>query len=220
LGSALLLDVVDWAALLCTETAERYGVAEEIAAIPTRHRRRLPAFSRDVVRCAMPLLRSAPESTIVFSSPHGDLSSTVTLLTDIARREVLSPTLFSLSVHNAPAGVLSLCFEEHGDHTAVAGGMTTLSAALIEAYVRLVTIEARSILLIYADERLPPIYADLDEDAPGVFLALSLRSVAASASPEVRIGPGRAGAVTVVRALLAGARRLRFFPAHLQALAA
>jgi Beta-ketoacyl synthase, N-terminal domain len=210
LTPSLVLDVADWAALLCGEHEERLGAAGESAVIPAQYRRRLPVFSRDVVRCALPLLQAAPESAVVLSSPDGDLASTAALLADLAKRELLSPTLFSLSVHNAPAGVLSLCVAVQGDHTAVAAGEASLAAGLTEAYARLASREAPSILLVHGEHRLPAVYADWENDAPGVFLALKLRLAAAPPAPETSIGAGRAGAAALARALAAGARRLRF----------
>ena len=207
---SLVLDVAGWAALVSADAAEQLGAAESASIIPDQQRRRLPRFSRDVLRCALPLLREAPHTPVILSSPHGDLHSTVTLLTDVARRAPLSPSLFGLSVHNAPTGALSLCLDGPGDQSAIGGGAETLSAGLIEAYARLATDEATAIVLIHADERLPPIYAELDEDTPGVFFALSLRLAGEEAHNAIDVGAGRQGAVDVVQALASGGRRLRF----------
>jgi hypothetical protein len=220
LGRSLNLDVANWAAIVSAETTAQFGAAEEASAIPAGQRRRLPAFSRDVLRCALPLLRDKPRCPVILTSPHGDLHSTVTLLTDIARREILSPSLFGLSVHNAPAGALSLCLDDPGDQVSLAGDSATLSAGLVEAYARLATAEAASIVLIHAEERLPPIYAELDSAAPGVFLAMTLSLVGASADEDIAVGADRDGAIAIVHELNAGKRRLRFSPPCMQALAA
>jgi hypothetical protein len=214
------LDVADWAALVSGEAEEQFGAAAAASIIPPGCRRRLPAFSRDVLRCALPILRDKPHCPVVLSSPHGDLPSTVTLLTDIARRELLSPALFGLSVHNAPAGALSVCLERPGDQTSLAGDAASLSVGLVEAYARLATHEASSVAFIYAEERLPPIYAELDDDAPGVFLAVQLRLASASAASQIAVAPERAGAVAFVRALAAGARQVCFPAPRWQAEAA
>jgi hypothetical protein len=195
-------------------------MAGDVSVIPAGQRRRLPPFARDVLRCALPLLREAPATPIVYSSPNGDLDSTLMLLKDIARHDLLSPALFALSVHNAPAGALSQCLTGPGDQISIAGDAATLSAGLVEAYARLAAGECASILLIHADERLPETYAALDDDAPGVFLALSLRLVGGSDAADIAVGAGRLGAVAVAHALQTGQSRLRFTPPHLQALAA
>jgi hypothetical protein len=212
--------VLDWAAVVSNEAAEDFGAAEPATVIPAAQRRRLPSFSRDVLRVALPLLRDNQSCAVVLSSPHGDLTSTVTLLTDIAKREVLSPSLFGLSVHNAPSGALSLMLEHPGDQISIAGEQTSLAAGLTEAYARLATQSAPSILLIHADERVPSVYADFeDSDAPSVVLAMLLRRPEGQAD-RVSVAGGRAGAAAVVEALRAGNRRLAFALPKPQAAAA
>lgn len=220
MGKSLELDVVNWAAVVSTETAEDFGAAEPATVIPAAQRRRLPSFSRDVLRASLPLLRDHPRCPVVLSSPHGDLTSTVTLLSDIAKREVLSPSLFGLSVHNAPTGALSLMLEQPGDQISLAGDEATLAAGLTEVYARLATQSAPSILLIHADERLPSVYEVFEEsDAPSVVLAMMLRRADGSAAP-ISVGEGRAGAASVVGALRAGQTRLQFSPPKPKAVAA
>jgi hypothetical protein len=220
LGKSLELDVLNWAAVVSTETAQDFGAAEPATVIPAAQRRRLPSFSRDVLRVSLPLLRDHPRCPVVLSSPHGDLTSTVTLLSDIAKREVLSPSLFGLSVLNAPAGARSLMLEQPGDQISLAGDDATLAAGLTEVYARLVTQSAPSILLIHADERLPSVYDVFEEDdAPGVVLAMMLRNVEGTAN-SITVGEGRAGAASVVDALRAGSTRLQFSPPKPKAMAA
>lgn len=221
MGKLLELDVLAWSAIVSTEAAEDFGAAQPATIIPASQRRRLPSFSRDVLRAALPLLQDSPNCPVVFSCPHGDLTSTVTLLSDIARREVLSPSLFGLSVHNAPTGALSLMLEQPGDQISLAGDEATLSAGLTEVYARLRSqADASKILLIHADERLPPEYCEFEVDnAPSVFLAMMLRVAEANAD-AFDVGFGRAGAAALVAALNAGQRRLRFSPPKVQAVAA
>lgn len=210
MGRSLGLGVANWAAIVSAETAEEFGAAAPETIIPASQRRRLPAFSRTVLRTALPLLTDKPRCPVILTSPHGDLHSTVTLLTDIAKREVLSPSLFGLSVHNAPTGALSLCLEQPGDQVSIAGDAATLSAGLTEAYARLATAEAHSVVLIYAEERMPETYAAFDTATPAVFLAVELTLSNDEASMETPIGPGRDGALAVVHALNRGARRLHW----------
>lgn len=217
---ALTLDVAAWAALISAETAEPFGAAEAASVIPAGQRRRLPAFTRDVLRCALPLLRDRPLCPIIFASPYGDLASTVTLLTDVAQRQLLSPSLFGLSVHNAPMGALSLCVDQPGDQTALSGGGgSSLAGGLTETYARLIAGGKQSILLCYADERLPPAYAEFDDEAPGVILAMILQLSGQTACTEAAAQPERQGAANLVHALAAGATRLSWTPPRIQAAA-
>jgi hypothetical protein len=205
--NAYVLEVAQWAAIV--DATEELGVAATAAVIPDQQRRRLPRFARDVLRCALPLLHAAAGAPVVLCSPNGDLASTLKLLTNVVQRELLSPSLFALSVHNAAAGALSLALSQPGDQTAIAGDAGTLSAGLIEAYTRLRSGEAASIVLVYADERLPSVYAGLEPDDPGIVVAMALKAPDADAS-GVGVGGGRAGALNVVRALQQGRSHLAF----------
>ncbi len=220
LGRSLILDVVGWAAIVSAESVEQLGAAADASIIPDQQRRRLPAFTRDVIRCTLPLLVQAPGRPVILGAAHGDMQSTVKLLTDLANREILSPALFALSVHNAAAGAMSLSLDAPGDQTALAGNAATLSASLVEAYSRLTSDEADGVVVCYAEAKLPPIYAEQDENAPGVFLALSLRLASDEPADEVAVGTGRAGAIDAARALTAGGRRLRFRIPSFEAVAA
>ncbi|WP_082627241.1 beta-ketoacyl synthase chain length factor [Colwellia sp. TT2012] len=70
--------------------------------------RRLSPFSKIALHCLdMPaaLKQNLP---LIFASQHGDLAKTITLIKDAALGENLSPTKFSLSVHNATTGLFSI----------------------------------------------------------------------------------------------------------------
>jgi len=218
LGRSLVLETAAWAALTSADAVEQWGAAGAASEIPAALRRRLPPFSRDMVRCTLPLLREAPQTAVIASGTRGDLASTVKLLTDLAAGELLSPALFAFSVHNAPAGALSLCLPS-GDHTALAGGEGAFAAALTEAYARLATGEADSVIVSHAEERDPEFYEHLgDHRTPGVFLALRL--TLAEGDAQHKLAPGRAGLIALTQALQAGARRIGFDPPSFQARAA
>ena len=155
---------------------------------------------------------------MVFASRHGDLQATVSLLSDLAKRELLSPATFSLSVHNAHAGILAQCVGAHGSHTAIAGGAQSLHAGLLEAYARIASGEAEQVLLVFADVAAPDFYEDQDESGPDVTLALRVRR--ASDGEAASVGIGRTGAAHLVAALKDGTRRVRFAAPTIRAEAA
>lgn len=94
----------------------------------------------------------------VFASQHGELGYTVALLRALAAGEPLSPTLFSLSVHNAAVGLLSTARADRGEATAVAAGEETLGYALLEAHCQFVADPERPLLIVYGDAPLPDEY--------------------------------------------------------------
>lgn len=207
------MDAAGWAAVIATgDDAEQLGLAGSPDVIPANQRRRLPAFTRTVLRCAVPLMKDFPGAPLVYAAEHGDLDSTVSLLADIARGELLSPALFALSVHNAPAGALSLATPGAGDHTAIAGTDATPAAALTEAYARLAHGDADVVLVVMAEARYPEIYHRFDSDAPDAFLAMAVRLAEGDGSQAFDIGGGRGGVASAARSLSQGAQRLRFSP--------
>jgi len=220
LGRSLSLEATAWAAIIAADEAEPLGAAGPASDIPAALRRRLPAFSREMIRCTLPLLRETPTAPVIASGTRGDLDSTVKLLTDLAQGELLSPALFAFSVHNAPAGALSLCLSPSGDHTALAGDEGAFAAALTEAYARLETGEAESVIVSHAEARDPELYEHLgDAKTPGVYLALRLsRAIGEAAAHD--LAPARTGLIAFARALEAGVRRVRFSPPAFKARAA
>lgn len=193
----------------------------ELAAIPTQLRRRMPPFARETVRCGLELARACPQSELVFSSRTGDLTSNVELLSELSAQTLLSPTRFSVSVHNAPVGLIGQCLGMSASHTAIAGDGETFMAGLTEAYARLVTREAQSVIVIHADVELPPIYSAFDEGGAGVYLGLCVDLCPDGGAHEGAVAaPDRAGVVGLVAQLNAGKRRVHFTPPRVKGQAA
>jgi hypothetical protein len=104
-----------------------------------------------------------PDLRLVFASQHGELNYTVSLLKALASSEPLSPTTFSLSVHNAAAGMFSMLRADPAASTALAAGGETLGHALMESYCQLDADPERPVLMVYADAPLPAEYRGFAE---------------------------------------------------------
>jgi len=105
-----------------------------------------------------PLLAVKPAGMpVVFCSRHGEAQRSVALLRSLAAGEPLSPTEFSLSVHNAVAGLYSVARTVHEPLTAVAGGPVSAIQGLIEAVAQLDDHTEEVALVVY-DIPLPPPY--------------------------------------------------------------
>lgn len=219
----LTLDVSAWAAIVVNAgRSAEFGSVADVGTIPAQLRRRMPMFARESVRCGLELARASPESELVFSSRHGDLTSNVELLSELATHTLLSPARFSVSVHNAPVGLIGQCLGTSASHTAIAGDGETFMAGLTEAYGRLVTREAHSVIVIHADVELPAIYSEFDEGGAGVYLGLrvSLAKSDEAARAAGIAAPDRAGIVRLVAQLDAGARCVQFAPPQVNGQAA
>jgi hypothetical protein len=107
----------------------------------------------------------------------------------------LSPTDFSLSVHNAWAGMLSIINENARGHSALAAGPDTFAFGLLEALTILRTEPSVPVLLLFTDEPLPEIYQELvgnsDETmAMGIILRSALDKEGRSFFAEMLPGDG------------------------------
>jgi hypothetical protein len=105
----------------------------------------------------------------IFCSRHGECGRSAELLSDLARQLPLSPTAFSLSVHNATGGLFSIARRDHGNSLALAAGRSSVEHGAIEA-CGLLADGAPAVLLVVTDGPLPPVYrefADCDEQAFG-----------------------------------------------------
>ena len=120
-------------------------------------RRRLGPLAKTLLHVANECAAGLPGVRLVLASQHGELSYTLAMLRSLAAGEPVSPTLFSLSVHNSPAGIFSILRGDRTPSSAIAAGEETLGHALLEAYCQLDDAE-EPVLMVYADAPLPEEY--------------------------------------------------------------
>jgi hypothetical protein len=98
----------------------------------------------------------------VFCSRHGECMRSVELLADLADGQPLSPASFSLSVHNAAAGLFSIARQDQASHAALAAGHAGIEHAVIEA-CGLLADGAREVLLVAYDGVLPALFHEFQD---------------------------------------------------------
>jgi Beta-ketoacyl synthase, N-terminal domain len=144
--------------------------------LPSSFRRRITPIGQMAFRAALSIGQRA-QARFIFCSRHGEFRRTKTLLEALARREEPSPAEFSLAVHNALAGILSIEWKNSAGHSALAAGADSFGFGLLEAAACLAARPAEPVLLVYFDEGLHEEYAELREaDETGLALALLLTS--------------------------------------------
>lgn len=148
----------------------------DVSWVKPMQRRRLSLFAKMALSCANMVNTDAHAMPVVFSSRHGDLHKTSDLLEQLVEQQPLSPTQFGLSVHNAVSGLLSILTNNTAAVSAIAGGRSTFSSALIEAYLQLHSGDTERVLLLHVDRALPDIYAQYaDEEQVDHCVALVLK---------------------------------------------
>lgn len=186
------------------EAETTHGAPAALADLPRNMRRRLSSFDRMAARCVMGLKDTANvDEPIVFASNYGNMKLTLDLLGALAAGEPMSPAAFSASVHNAAVGFASLLTSNKGGHVAVAAGVDSAHAGLIEACLRLAA-GAGSVMLVVADEPLPGDYAayDTEPECPAACVAIRLQAAQTGVRENtlrIEAFKGRTGIVSLAR---------------------
>jgi hypothetical protein len=157
--------------------------------LPAMTRRRCDGHSRAMLQvayaCCEAELRG--EVACVFASRHGSFATLVSLLQDLAANAPLSPTRFSHSVHNTPAGLFSIWARNRRPSTALAARGETFAHGFLEAACMLHREPERPVLLVIGDEPVPEPLESLADAAHGSY-ALALRlGAGGSASVGLRL---------------------------------
>lgn len=151
----LTFNIIDWKAWFPTADDEQ----PDVSVIPAMLRRRLSPVARIAMSVIMPLAEQHGAMPLIYVSRHGDLNRTFQLLKDLCTGEPLSPTAFSLSVHNATAGLFSIQQGLTKNITAISCGDQELIPALFEALGQC-NADEPNILCVFSDEPPPAIYSE------------------------------------------------------------
>ncbi|MDP9127468.1 MAG: beta-ketoacyl synthase chain length factor [Pseudomonadota bacterium] len=168
------------------------GELSEVAALPGSLRRRVTTIGRQALGTAWGL-PGAEAARLVLSSRHGEFGRTLSLLESVAAKTELSPADFTLSVHNALIGLLSIAQMNRRGHTAIAAGRESLCFALMEAVACLAESPAEPVVLIHYDEPLPGPYATFgDPTETPIALALALAADGSGEKLQLSVEAGSA----------------------------
>jgi hypothetical protein len=145
------------------------GDAPPLEHVKPIQRRRLTAVARGAFHCAQQCLRGIKPIATIFCSAHGEGPRAAGLLEAIARQEALSPNSFSLSVHNAVAGLFGIFTQEAAPSLSIAAGIEGVGAAFLEASCLLREHDGGEVLVVLYDDPMPELFRVID--APPVPLA-------------------------------------------------
>jgi len=131
--------------------------AELLSFIPKMLKRRLSPLAKTVFCAAGPCLEEGTNISTVFSSTHGELAKSFAMMEMIEAGEEISPTAFSLSVHNAIAGLFAMAYKNKIQTTVLAPGEEGIAPAFIEA-LGLLEEGEKEVLIVLYDEPLVEFY--------------------------------------------------------------
>lgn len=158
----------------CKDTDSAYTLPS-VNFIPAIQRRRLSSFAKLAFYTAYQTLGDEYGNIpIIFSSRHGDIIKTSELLSDIVKNESLSPTSFSLSVHNAIPGLLSINTKNKASVNAISAGKDSFFMGLVDAYAKLKLNDLGKILVLHTDLDLPELFLEFkdEQQIPNAFACM------------------------------------------------
>jgi hypothetical protein len=146
--------------------------------VPAMKRRRMSRLSKMVFATANDCVHELQVKPLcIFASRHGELTRTLKIIQAIVSGGDVSPTDFSMSVHNTALGLFSIFKENPQPSSMVVAGEVTFGAALLEAHTYLQRFPDVPVLLVYADEPVPlPLVSPDGQPGEALCVALLLKT--------------------------------------------
>lgn len=179
-----------------------------LAEVPAMTRRRIDPQGRAALQVAWWAQGDTPTGPVVFASRWGEIARSVALLRQLSQGEPLSPTAFSLSVHNASSAVYSIARGDTANYTAVSAGPASAAAGICEA-VGLLADGAPQVLVVSVEAELPEPYQAFERH-PGPLRAWAVLLEAAGQGLRLRPTGAGAGAALAADDLPPDLATLRF----------
>lgn len=158
-----------WDRLDTLEASENIFTGQpELAGINPMVKRRMPVMAKQIQQINQQM--SIPAVPTVYASKNAELSRTIELIRQYSGD--LSPASFSMSVHNAIPGLLSVINKDNSPYTVVDSMDGVLEMAMVEAYTLLQ--DHPWIKVIYFEERNAEVLQPLidQKDIPMVLMLL------------------------------------------------
>ena len=159
--------------------------APELKFTDSTFRRRLSQISKMTIQVIRDLLPLGEETKILFFSFRGELSREYQLFKMYLEEGELSPAAFSLSGFNTPIALACIAFGLKNGYSALYPAKNSFLACIKAAQATLHSGKMNDIVLVYADENVPPecgyFFKECPEPAAFGFI-LSRNSYASSVS--------------------------------------
>lgn len=124
-------------------------------------RRRFGKLGKCALGAALEVIDESTHMPCIFASRHGNAELTLELLSGIANSDDMSPTGFSLAVHNAISGLYTIARNDKSPVTSIAAVENIIAYSLIEAIGQLQSYP--SVLCVIYDLPLPELVKDYSE---------------------------------------------------------
>lgn len=128
-------------------------ITPKLAFLPPLKRRRLSDSARLFFEAAWNLTADGENLPVVYASANSEINRSFVLWESLLKEGDISPTSFSLSVHNALVGQWSEMRQVKSETTAITACQDNLETALLEAYLML-NDGAEKVLVVVAEDPL------------------------------------------------------------------
>jgi hypothetical protein len=140
---------------------QRTDAAPPLGHLPSLFKRRLSQVTRMVLHVGHELCAGRKDVKTVFASEYGEISQQIKLTTSLVESGQVAPSAFSLSVFNAPVALLSMAEKNTERAAALHAGPSSFEAALWDAVATLEHHGDPKIMMVVADEMIPPPFDEL-----------------------------------------------------------
>lgn len=167
------------------------GGSADVGFLPMMQSRRLSPLARAASAVAWHCRQKSGDMPSVFFSSHGESQYYFEMLDGIAAREDVSPSRFSLCVHNAIAGLSSLHSASFQSTVSLSGGTEGLFAAFLEAAGML--LETPKVLVVWYEQPLPDAYRAYLATSETTWALAMVLSGAGEPGPQLQLArrPGK-----------------------------
>jgi len=147
----------DWRRWLKKPTLLPEGFSKDsFRQIPPMLRRRFTTLGRCAVTAGLKIMDEGQSIPSIFSSRYGDTAISLSLLEQMGMNEPMSPSNFSLAVHNAVGGLFSIVRKDTSKVTSITAVEGFVVNTLLEAVGQLQ--ESDRVLCVIYDIPLPELY--------------------------------------------------------------
>lgn len=155
--SSAIIHNDDWHKEEFFTTKPRESYQSDLHFLPALKRRRLKGATRLLIESLWDIHPNIASLPIIYASRNGESTRNIATWRDLLCEQSLSPTQFSLSVHNAVLGQISELFQSHHENHAIASYDANLEIAITEAYAQFQE-GVKEILVIVMEEEIPKTY--------------------------------------------------------------
>jgi hypothetical protein len=188
------------------------GGRADVSFLPMMQSRRLSPLARAVSAVAWHSLQQCGNMPSVFLSSHGESQYYFEMLQGMAGGEGVSPSRFSLCVHNAIAGLSSIHSASYLPYVSLAGGTEGLFAAFLEAGG--ILLETSKVLVVWYEQALPDAYQAYLTTSETTFALSMILTRGGGPGHQLRLArrPGKGGSnaedctTSLVQTILEGRR--------------